>query len=132
MNPSSNPVVEELAALASTMQLKRTGHLPKSVTVVLSEDTLLVTLYGALTPAEQALTRTPGGISKVQEFHRHLFASSNVEMCREITRITGRQVCESAAEVAANTGTVMHAFSTGSMVQVFLLVNGHSTSPLDN
>jgi uncharacterized protein YbcI len=126
MNQSADPVVIELASMASALQLKRTGHLPKSVTVVLGEDTLVVTLDGALTPAEQALTRTPEGSTKVQEFHRQLFANSNDEMCREITRITGRQIRESAAEVNNSDGTALRTFPTGSMVQIFLLVNGQS------
>jgi hypothetical protein len=31
------------------------------------------------------------------------------------------KVCEAAAEVETTTGTVVHAFTTGTMVQVFLL-----------
>jgi hypothetical protein len=63
----------------------------------------------------------PGGAARVQEFHRQLFANSADEMRLEIERITGRQVREAAAEVETATGTVVHAFTTGAMVQVFLL-----------
>lgn len=42
-------------------------------------------------------------------------------MRQAIKRITGRQVREAAAEVETATGTVVHAFTTGAMVQVFLL-----------
>jgi len=57
----------------------------------------------------------------VQEFHRQLFSTSSESMRNEIKRITGRQVREAAAEVETSTGTVVHAFTTGAMVQVFLL-----------
>jgi uncharacterized protein YbcI len=93
------------------------------VTVVLGEDTVVVNLHNALTPAEKALAKSPAGAARVQEFHRQLFANSTDEMRQEIKRITGRQVREAAAEIETATGTVVHAFTTGSMVQVFLLTH---------
>jgi uncharacterized protein YbcI len=122
MKPTTAGVAEQLATLASRLQAQRAGHAPKAVTVVLSEDTLVVTLHEALTPAEKALSCSPEGAAQVQEFHRQLFASSTEEMRQEIARITGRQVREAIAEVETATGTVVHAFTTGAMVQVFLLL----------
>jgi hypothetical protein len=42
-------------------------------------------------------------------------------MRQEIKRLTGRSVREAAAEVETETGSVVHAFTTGAMVQVYLL-----------
>ena len=120
-------MAQRLAEVASTMQEQRTGHAPQAVTVVLGEDTLVVTLHGALTPAEKALAKDPAGAARVQEFHRQLFANSSDAFRREIKRITGRDVREAAAEVEASTGSVVHAFSTGAMVQVFLLTKSLAT-----
>jgi uncharacterized protein YbcI len=89
--------------------------------VVLSEDTLVVMLHDALTPAEKALAKSPAGAARMQEFHRQLFANCMDEMRNGIARITGRHVREAAAEIETATGTVVHAFTTGAMVQVFLL-----------
>lgn len=114
-------MAQQLAAVASGLQQQRTGHAPKAVTVVLSEDTLVVTLHDALTPAEKALAQNPDGAARVQEFHRQLFANSTDEMRQVIKRITGRQVREAAAEIETTTGAVVHAFTTGAMVQVYLL-----------
>jgi uncharacterized protein YbcI len=114
-------IAEQLARLARRFQEQRTGHAPKAVTVVLGEDTLVVTLHDALTPAERTLAKSPVGAAHVQEFHRQLFASSMDELRSEIKRITGRQVREAAAEIETATGTVVHVFTTGAMVQVFLL-----------
>src|SRR3954451_10844377 len=114
-------VNERLAQVASTMQQQRTGHAAGKVTVVLSDDTLVVTLQDALTPAETALAQTAAGAAKVQEFHRQLFANSCDAFKNEIRHLTGREVHEAAAEVEAVTGKIMHAFTTGAMVQVFLL-----------
>jgi uncharacterized protein YbcI len=128
MDATNSKIAAQLAEVASRLQEQRTGHAPKAVTVVLSEDTLVVTLHEALTPAEKALVQSPAGAAKVQEFHRQLFSTSSDKLRLEITRITGRVVKEAAAEVEPATGAVLHAFTTGTMVQIFLLepkVLGH-------
>jgi uncharacterized protein YbcI len=121
MDQEQTNLARQIAEVASAIQLERTGHAPKAVTVVLSEDTLVVTLHEALTPAERALAQSPAGAAQVQEFHRQLFANSTDPMRQEIKRITGRDVREAALEVEAATGTVVHAFTSGAMVQVYLL-----------
>ncbi len=124
MNKTDANIAQQLAQVASRLQELRTGHRPTAVTVVLLEDTLVVTLHDALSPAEKALAKSPGGAARVQDFHRQLFANSTDEMRQEIKRITGRQVREAAAEVETATGTVVHAFTAGAMVQMFLLKHG--------
>ena len=121
MDATDAIVAQQLAQVASRFQEQRTGHMPSLVTVVLGGDTLVVTLHDALTPAERALAKSPAGAAQVQEFHRQLFANTTDEMREEIKRLTGRQVCEAAAEIEMASGTVVHAFTTGAMVQVFLL-----------
>ena len=66
-------MAQQVAQAISVFQEQRTGYPPKAVTVVLSDDTLVVTLHEALSPAEKALARTPEGAVQVQEFHRQLF-----------------------------------------------------------
>jgi uncharacterized protein YbcI len=124
MNTAPLTIPQQIAQVARTYQEQRTGHAPQAVTVVLSEDTLVVTLHAALSPAEKALAQSPAGAAQVQEFHRQLFANSSGDLLQEIKRITGRDVREAAAEIETATGTVIHAFTTGSMVQVFLLSAG--------
>jgi len=121
MNDMNTTIAEQLAKVASRLQTQRTGHAPKSVSVILSEDTLVVTLHEALTPAERAMARTATGAAQVQDFHRRLFASATDEMRQQIEQITGRKVRESTAEIETATGAVIHAFTTGAMVHVYLL-----------
>lgn len=123
MVPSSPSMAEQIALAATAFQRSSTGHAPQSVTVVLCENTLVVTLHGALSPAEKALARSPDGAVQVQEFHRQLFADSSAPLRQEIQRITGVEVRESTAEVEASTGTVVQVFTTGTMVQVYLLAS---------
>jgi uncharacterized protein YbcI len=117
-------VAQQIAQAAIAFQEQRTGHEPKSVAVVLSGDTLLITLHGALSPAERALAQSPTGAARLQEFHRQLFSNSDDELRQEIKRITGVEVREATTEVEVTTGTVVQVFTTGTMVQVFLLARG--------
>ena len=93
------------------------------MTVVLSENTLVITLHGALSPAEQDMAQTAAGAAQVQEFHRQLFANASFSLRQEIKRITGVEVREATAEVEPATGTVVGVFTSGTTVQVYLLAN---------
>jgi len=129
MDKSKLTMAQQVAHAAIAFQRERTGHAPEAVTVVLSEDTLVVTLHKALTPAEEAVAKkSPAGAAQVQEYHRQLFATSCDSLREEIRRITGVKVREAAAEVEPTTGAVVHAFTTGTMVQVFQLAQ---TVPAD-
>ena len=119
-------MAQQVAEAISVFQEKRTGYPPKAVTVVLSDNTLVVTLHEALSPAEKALASTPEGAAQVQEFHRQLFVNSVDLLREEIKRFTGVAVGEAAAEVETATGAVVHAFTSGTMVQVFRLAGSIS------
>ena len=114
-------VAQQIAQAAIAFQQQRTGHEPKSVAVILSENTLVITLHGALSPAEKVLAQSPAGAAQVQEFHRQLFSDAADSLRQEIKRITGVEVREATAEVEPTSGTVVQVFTTGTMVQVFLL-----------
>jgi uncharacterized protein YbcI len=115
-------MAQQVARAVMAFQQKTTGHAPKAVTVVLSQDTLVVTLHEALSPAEKDLAKkSPAGAAKVQEFHRQLFSSSSQSLLDEIQRITGVEVREAVAEVEPLTGDVVQAFTKSAMVQVFRL-----------
>ena len=122
MNTSNSTMAKQIAQAAIAFEQRRTGnHHPKSVTVVLSEGTLVITLHEALSPAERVLSQTAAGAAKVQEFHRQLFANSSDSLREEIKRITGMDVREATAEIEPASGAVVQAFTTGTVVQVFLL-----------
>jgi uncharacterized protein YbcI len=117
-------VAQQIAQAAIAFQKQRTGHEPQSVAVVLSGETLLITLHGALSPAEKEMAKSEEGAAKVQDFHRQLFATSAEELRLAIKRITGVEVREATTEVETTTGTVVQVFTSGTMVQVFLLAKG--------
>ncbi|MBN2561426.1 MAG: DUF2294 family protein [Phycisphaerae bacterium] len=121
-NPNST-MARQIAQAASVFEQQRTGNTPKSVTVVLSDTTLVITLHGALSEAEKALAKSPEGVAQVQDFHRQLFANASETLRQEIKRITGVEVREATAEVEPTTGTVVGVFTTGTTVQVYQLAH---------
>jgi uncharacterized protein YbcI len=128
MNKSKSTMAQQIAQAAIAFEQRRTGnHVPKSVTVVLSEGTLVITLHEALSPAERVLAKSPAGAAKMQEFHRQLFNNSSDSLRQEIRRITGMEVREATTEIEPASGAVVQAFTTGTVVQVFLLAGNAPT-----
>lgn len=121
LSSASPSVPKELAQIALSMQAERTGHSPKAVTVVASDETVVVTLHEALTPAEKILARSTAGAAQVEGYHRALFAVSCDQLRSEIQRLTGRKVKESAVVIEPATGAIVHAFTSGTIVQIFQL-----------
>lgn len=115
-------MAQQIGQAAIAFERRRSGnHVPKSVTVVLSEGTLVITLHDALSPAERALSKSPAGAAQMQKFHRQPFANSSDSLRDEIKKITGLEVREATAEIELVSGAVVQAFTTGTVVQVFLL-----------
>jgi uncharacterized protein YbcI len=121
MEQTTETMAEQIAQAAIAFQRQRTGHEPKSVSVVIGGDTVVVTLHGALSPAEQAMAQSPEGAAKVQELHRQLFLNASDTLRHEINRITGMEVHEASSEVDPKCGAVIQVFSSGTMVEVFTL-----------
>src|SRR3954467_13021621 len=93
MNKIQATMAQQIARAAIAFEQRRTGnHVPKSVTVVLSDSTLVITLHDALSPAEKSLAKSAAGAAQMQEFHRQLFANSAESLRQEIKRITGMDV----------------------------------------
>jgi len=118
---------KQIAGAAKAFEQDRTGHRPKSVTVVLGNEALVIVLHGALSEAEKTLARDPHGAAQVQEFHQQLFASAAGPLRREIERITGVKVREATAELEPPAGQVCKVLASGTIVQVFLLAGNVDT-----
>jgi uncharacterized protein YbcI len=132
MHTSNSTMAQQIAQAASVFEHERTGKTPTSVTVAQSDGTLVITLHGALSPAERALAKSPAGAAQVQEFHRQLFTNASDSLRPEIKRITGVEVREATAEVEPASGTVAGVFTTGTTVQVYLLAHNISAEAWKN
>lgn len=121
-------MAQQIAQTAIAFEEQRLGRKPTSVTVVLGGDTLVITMHGVLSPAEQALATSPAGAAQLQEFHENLFQLSSDPLRREIEKITGLEICE----VAKNRATAaVQVFSVGTVVRVFLLAGRLSADSWD-
>ena len=114
-------MTDQIAQAVWEFEQEHAGHNPRAVSVVLSDDILVIKLHEALTPAEILLAGTAVGAGWLQECHNHLFPSASDSLWHEIERITGRRLQE-AADTEARTAAIQYAFSTGTLVQVFRLV----------
>jgi uncharacterized protein YbcI len=108
---SAPTIAERIGQATCAFHERQTGRVLKSVNVVISADTIVVTLMGALSQAEQLLAQSPERAATVQEFHHHLFQSASETIRTEIERVANVDVKEASVQVLA----------TGNMVQVFLL-----------
>lgn len=117
---------QRIAEMAGMFQRRHTGLAPRAVSVAQGGGTLVVTLDGALSPAELALSRTPAGAAEVRDYHRGLFASGLAGLRRDVEQITGVAVRDAASEVDHHKGAIIAPFTNGTLVHVYLLAAGIS------
>lgn len=127
LNENMPNAAREIANAAIAFQRNYTGVMPISVTVILGEETLLVRLHDALSPAEKLLARTPEGAAFVREYHRQLFQTSAAALHNELQRILGVEVRESTIEMEPATGRLVEVAPSGDLIQVFRLSQGVAT-----
>jgi uncharacterized protein YbcI len=128
MNRVDKPTLtkaQRIAEAASAFEQRRTGRVPDLVTVVLSAKTLIISLHGVLSPAERAIANTPDGATRMQEFHRLLFASSSEPFRQKIEEIIGAEVQTAGGRIEA--ASLVPVFPAGVIVQVFLLADSLPT-----
>jgi uncharacterized protein YbcI len=123
MNECAPTLTQQLAQAAVAFHWKSTGHICQFATVALTDDTLVITLHGALSRAELSLARNPAGAVRVRKNHQQLFLTCCEPLLRQIQRITGVAVRQTAVEVETVTGTIIQVFTTGTLTQAFLLVD---------
>lgn len=113
-----NSMAQQIGQTAIAFEEQRLGRKPKSVTVVLGGNTLVITMDGVLSRGEMTLAESSVGAAKLQEFHQELFNHSSEPLRQEIKRITGLEICEVTKDKPT---AAVQVFSTGTVVQVFLL-----------
>lgn len=118
---SENPTAEiwaakQLTDVARQFETHRTGRAPNSVTAVMVDNKLVITLRGALSTAEQEAVKTPDGAAQIREAHRQLFLTTSASLRHEIETIVGVDVLEATSEVTTLNGTVVLDFLLASGV----------------
>ena len=94
MDTTKSTMAQQIAQAAIAFEQRHTGsHVPKSVTVVLSEGTLVITLHDALSPAERELAKTPAAPLRCRTFTD---SCSRARRTRCGRRLTGSPGCKCA------------------------------------
>lgn len=114
--PSEVSAAKQLADVASKDVKHRFGRAPESVTVVVVDDVLVITLRRVLSPSEKIFAKSPAGAALTRKFHQQLFRTSCDSLLQEIEVITGVPVREASMEVAPLTGTVQQVFQLAAAV----------------
>ena len=114
--PSDIWLAKQLAELARQFEMHRTGRAPESVTAVLIDDSLVITVRGVLSSAQQELAKTPVGAAQVRENHRQGFLASGGSLQQQIAVLTGVAVLEATSEVSTHSGTVVFVVLLASSV----------------
>ncbi|MHC5111614.1 MAG: Na-translocating system protein MpsC family protein [Planctomycetota bacterium] len=111
MDESESSRPRLIAQAAWAFEQRTTGRSPSSVTVVLIENSVVITLRGTLSPAEIALAKSQESATQLRELHRQLFTTAAEPLRLEIREIIGVDVREATAEVEISTGTVVQVFT---------------------
>ena len=65
MDKTESTMAQQLADVVKTFQLQQTGRAPTNVTVIISEDTLVVTLHEALIACRAGAGQEPRGCRQI-------------------------------------------------------------------
>lgn len=109
-SPAEIWVAKQLAEVARQFEKHRTGREPESVSVVLADQKLVITVRGLLSSGDAETAKTPVGAAQVRELHHQQFLSCCSPLKQEVEGITGVAVLEATSEVATHTGTVVMVF----------------------
>ncbi len=113
MTETTSTIAQEVARAAIAFQREATGIAPESCTVLMGEQTLVVTLQDALSLAEKQMASTPEGAARVNEFHQRLFQASAADLHRDLQRILGVEIRESSIEMETSAGRFIEVFPSG-------------------
>ena len=118
---------QQIARAAHLLEKRRSMQGRKWEAVFMNEDTILIALHGSLTAAEKIVAQSPAGAAEVLDFHRQLFTNASDTLRQQIKCITGMEVCATTGEIDPAIGSVVHLFTTDTVVQEFPLTPGRTT-----
>jgi hypothetical protein len=98
---------------------------PASITIVATDQSLVLTIHEPFSPAERRLAADGGsGLSRVAEYHRSLFDNSLDALCRHVRLLSGVELHGAAIHVDARTGSVLKTLTTKAAVDTFVFGEG--------
>jgi len=123
MDNSNSVMARQVALAACDFERRRTGNSPKSVTVVLGEHTVVITCTVPCRRPRELWRKSPQVPLKCRSFTANCSTTPPIRCGRRSDEVTGADVREAAVEVEPTTGSVVKAFASGTVVEVFLLAD---------
>ena len=128
-NLARQRTARQVARAAGSFEHLLTGRVPTSVMIVADADWMVVSLSEAFSTVERRLAANgQEGLTRVRNFHQHLFDDSLDSLRRHVERRTGITLRGAVAHVDPVTGTVLKTFTTSPAVELFEL--GRAVRPL--
>jgi len=127
MMENNSEMARKIAEAVRTVELQQEGFAPNSITVILCNQTLTITLDAALTSIEQSLLQSEGGSARVQEYHEQLFSKPPYTLWEQIKKVTGASGAE-CGDSDSKPCCCVKVFPNGTVVHVFALPQAVPTS----
>ena len=86
------------------------GRGPRQARTYIIQDVILVRLTGILSPAEQHLSREPGGIELLKQMRSRLIEASSKTIEALVSTATGAQVVSMHTDISSRTGERVFVF----------------------
>jgi uncharacterized protein YbcI len=116
-----NRLARQVAQATGTFENMLLHRVPKSVSVVASEEWMVVHLHEDFDAVERRMATAGDGRQRVEEFHRFLFESSLESLRSHVRRATGVMLRGAVAHVDTDSCMVLKTFSTHPSVDLFVL-----------
>jgi uncharacterized protein YbcI len=114
-------VARRVAHAVGGFEHRLLGRVPSSVTVVVKDDSMVLTVCETFSPMERRLARTDEGRERLRAFHRFLFSATRDAFREHVREHTGIDLCGALAHVDADAGSIFKTFTTGADIECFLL-----------
>lgn len=123
-----NRLARQVAQATGTFENMLLHRVPRVVSVVTSEEWMVIHLHEDFDAVERRLAAATDGRQRVEEFHRFLFENSLPSLRSHVRRATGVTLRGAVAHVDTDNHAVLKTFSTNPTVDLFVL--GHSVPGL--
>jgi len=121
-NLARERTAREVARATGSFEHLLTGRVPTSVMIVADGDWMVVSLSEAFSTVERRLAANgQEGLTRVRDFHQHLFDHSLDSLRRHVETRTGITLRGAVAHVDSVTGSVVKTFTTSPAVELFEL-----------
>ena len=123
-HPPDARLARQVAHATGTFEHLLLGRAPASVTVVVHDGWLVVSLHEPFSTFEWRLAADEHGAERIREFHERLFDRALDALVGHVRHCTGVTLRGALAHVDTATGSVLKTFTTASAVDLFLLGRG--------